>query len=427
MTEKIKTFFKKTKLNAKFMNAGKGYKLTDSTSTTPSTSIVEPRKRIEPTEEAKIAGQVTLARLEAKECKVKKCRTSYPAIKAQVKRELEQEARENSAQTKEKTENRIVDESSFAVINIYYRCPYLSNEILLQDEWKVKIKEFLYENLKGEEPGLTACLIIQNCNSKKEKIDACIETLGKYLENIINNPEEEKYKKIRMQNKIFQDKVLPIEGALDYLIAAGFRQKKLLNNDKEEDFLVWSAENCSIEDVTMLIEALKTAEPIPLELDRNLQVLLPIEARKRSELPPNFFNLTPEEITKEQQLRTKTVETNQMLRTKAMREREEEQRLRKYKFSLIRIKFPDNLILQGTFSIHENFQSIINFVSENLIHSERPFSLKRLPETTFCEDSFDKTLLELGLFPAALLVFVWKNKLEETNYNESVGYLKEEL
>lgn len=116
-----------------------------------------------------------------------------------------------------------------------------------------------------------------------------------------------------------------------------------------------------------------------------------------------------------------------MLRTKAMRERDEKQRLRKYKFSLIRIKFPDNLILQGTFSIHESFQNVVNFVSENLINNERPFSLKKLPQTTFSEDSFDKTLLELELFPAVILMFSWKSKSEETSHNESVGYLKEQL
>lgn len=96
---------------------------------------------------------------------------------------------------------------------------------------------------------------------------------------------------------------MPIEGALEFLNAAGFRQKKILNNDKEEDFLIWSADNCSIEDVTTLFEALKTAQPIPLELDRNLQVLLPMQASTRTELPPSFFNLSPEDIEKEQQLR----------------------------------------------------------------------------------------------------------------------------
>lgn len=115
-----------------------------------------------------------------------------------------------------------------------------------------------------------------------------------------------------------------------------------------------------------------------------------------------------------------------MLRTKEMREREAKGRLNKYKFSLIRIKFPDNLILQGTFSVHETFQNVVNFVTENLINNERPYSLRKLPSTTFHEDSFGKTLLELDLFPSTTLMFFWKNK-SETNHNESVGYLKEEL
>lgn len=118
---------------------------------------------------------------------------------------------------------------------------------------------------------------------------------------------------------------------------------------------------------------------------------------------------------------------NQMLRTKAMREREEEQRLRKYKFSLIRIKFPDNLVLQGTFSVHDNFQTVVDFVRENLINNERPFSLIKLPDIKFTEDSYDETLLKLGLFPTALLMFVWKSESREKTCNESVGYLKEEL
>lgn len=65
-----------------------------------------------------------------------------------------------------------------------------------------------------------------------------------------------------------------------------------------------------------------------------------------------------------------------------MRERNEKQSLRKYKFSLIRIRFPDNIILQGTFSVHENFKSVVEFVSENLANNERPFTLRRLTGLT---------------------------------------------
>lgn len=120
------------------------------------------------------------------------------------KRKAQQNVEKDYVQSEEKAENAVKDNSLLAVTNVYYRCPYLSDEILSQDEWKVKIKEFLYEQLKGEDMGLISCLIIQNCNSKKNRIDACVEILGKYLENIINNPEEEKYQKIRMQNRVFQ-------------------------------------------------------------------------------------------------------------------------------------------------------------------------------------------------------------------------------
>ncbi|XP_017891285.1 UBX domain-containing protein 6 [Ceratina calcarata] len=441
MADKIKSFFHKMVVDTKFINAGKGHRLTETASSNvASTSTVEPRKRVEPTAEARTAGQAALARLETKDKKnEKKFNTSYAAIKAQVQRELEQEMRaqrEAHARSKERVEEEatVKDTSLLAVANVCYRCPFLSDEVLPRDEWKMKIKEFLYEQLKGEDAALVSCLIIQNCNDKREKVEACVETLGKYLENIINNPEEEKYKKIRMQNRIFQERVVPVNGASEFLNAAGFQPTKLLNNDdKEEDFLVWSSDSCSMDDLTTLLEALKTAEPMPLELDRNLQVLLPMQASKRTELPPSFYNLKPEDIKREQQLRTEACEKNQMLRTRKMRERDKEQERKKYKFALIRVKFPDNLILQGTFSVHENFQSVVDFVTENLVCNDKPFCLRQLPDTTFNKDSFDKTLLDLGLFPAALLMFVWadasrqQQQQQQGKCNESSGYLKEEL
>jgi hypothetical protein len=52
-----------------------------------------------------------------------------------------------------------------------------------------------------------------------------------------------------------------------------------------------------------LYDALQSAEPISLELDRNLQVLLPSQAAKRVDLPPAFFSITADELKREQQLR----------------------------------------------------------------------------------------------------------------------------
>lgn len=138
---------------------------------------------------------------------------SYAAIQARVKRELElerkaqqdlqQENKEENAVLEEK-KNRIEDPSTYAVTDVFFRCPFVSNEVLPFDQWKMKIREFLYDQREAEHPGLTATLIIQNCNSGREKIKNCVEILSKYLENIIENPDMEKYRKIRMSNKIFQ-------------------------------------------------------------------------------------------------------------------------------------------------------------------------------------------------------------------------------
>ena len=44
--------------------------------------------------------------------------------------------------------------------------------------------------------------------------------------------------------------------------------------------------------------------------------------------------------------RSELAERESMLRTKAMREREEMRERRKYRYTLIRIRFPDGIVLQ---------------------------------------------------------------------------------
>lgn len=174
----------------------------------------------------------------------------------------------------------------------------ISEEVLPCTEWKIKIKEFLYEQLENER-GLTACLIILNCNTK-EKSSACIETLTKYLENIIQHPDDEKYRKIRQSNRIFSEKVRPCEGALDFLLGAGFIEQDI----DGEQFYIYSDENNpnGSESLTELLEALQHSEIIHLELDRNIHVLLPSQT-KRTELPQEFYRISLEEVRREQQLR----------------------------------------------------------------------------------------------------------------------------
>lgn len=210
MSSKIKKFFSKKKEEAKFkLNLGGGLGQGRSlNSEGPSTSSAErrqnkdvyvPLKRDGMSHEAKAAAAAALARVQKKDSK--EFNTSLAAIKAQAKRELEaeQKLKEDLEKTKLEDKPESSNKKDYSCNGVFFRCPLVSEEVLPSKEWKVKIKEFLYQQLESE-LGLTACLIIYNCNTK-DKVEGCVETLTKYIENIINHPDEEKYLKIRMSNR----------------------------------------------------------------------------------------------------------------------------------------------------------------------------------------------------------------------------------
>lgn len=414
MADKIKKFWEKKKKDAKFRMAGPGHRLNATKAEQPvTTNSVPAVARAPPSAESQQAAAAALARLSGNRTDTPAFNTSLATIQAKVKRELEAEKKAAASASKDNvgpTSPSIPDEVEaspvLAVRGVYFRCPIIGPEILTKEEWKVKIKEFLYEQL-GEERGLTACLIIHSCNKNKEKIQACIETLCRYLENIISNPDEEKYHRIRMSNRVFQEKVVGMDGALEFLEAAGFSQQILPFQGGEEQFLVFNKEALEdLEPLRVLIDALKTAEPIGLELDRNMQVLMPSQAAKRMELPPAFFTMTPEEIKREQQLKSERVENSIVLRTKAMREKEELREMRKYRFALIRIRFPDGILLQGTFGVYEHLVDVFEFVQEYIVSNEE-FILSTATGQRMTDADMSKSLVELHLVPASILLFNW--------------------
>ena len=65
-----------------------------------------------------------------------------------------------------------------------------------------------------------------------------IKTLHKYLDNIINNEAEEKYRKIKLSNKAFQGRVNSQKGAMEFLMAIGWHESVIDN----EPFLIYSGE-----------------------------------------------------------------------------------------------------------------------------------------------------------------------------------------
>ncbi|EDX07715.1 UBX domain-containing protein 6 [Drosophila simulans] len=432
---KIKKFFSRKKAEAAFKlnlsgsGMGTGHKLNSPKQETPSSSSRQkyeayvPPKRNEISNEARAAASAALARIDKKTSR--DFNTSLSAVKAQAKRELEAERRQReeamgtASTTSTSTSASGGDTRNLACEGVFFRCPLISEEILPKSVWKVRIKEFLYQQLEADR-GLTACLIIHNCNVK-EKADECIATLIRYLENLIKNPEEEKFCKIRMSNKIFSEKVRYVEGALDVLQAAGFNEVQI----DDEPFLLWTKEQTEKDlDLPTLVEALKSSEIIPLELDRNIKVLLPSQAR-RVVLPDEFYRLSPEEIKKEQQLRAEAIAQSQMLRTKAMREREEQRNLRMYRYALVRVKFPNGLFIQGTFNVYEKIADVFEFVQSCLADESLDFSLVSNSEGKLGDEDLEKTLYDCKLIPNALLLFSANDV--PAPLQTDINYLKEDL
>ncbi|EFA06437.1 UBX domain-containing protein 6 [Tribolium castaneum] len=431
MADKIKKFFAKKKADAKFKLAGPGHRLNES-----STAIVGPSKqkpayvpqRSQPSDATRQAADAALARLQ-NQSRNPNFNTSLAAIQAQVRRELEAEKKSTEpVAPSAPVQTNLETSPHLAVKGVYFRCPLISEEVLTKDEWKVKIKEFLFEQLE-EERGLTACLIIQSCNYNRNKVKECVDVLVRYLDNIIANPQEPKFHKIRCSNATFRDKVLPVLGATDFLLAAGFQQQVLSHNGSDEEFWVFDEQNIeSLQVLELLREALKCEDRVELELDRNIQVLSPAQAAQRIDLPQEFYALSPEEVKREQQLRTEAMEKQMQLRTKAMREKEELREIRKYKFALIRIRFPDGLYLQGTFSVYEKFSEVLDFVQDNLEHSGLPFVLTSPTGHKFEESDNEISLAQLKLVPATILTFQWDASVaDEFARAGNTSYLKPEV
>ena len=61
---------------------------------------------------------------------------------------------------------------------------------------------------------------------EKDKLTACVETLSKCMRNIIDHPEEDKYRCIRCGSRALKEKVMPVAGTELFLQAVGFVQEQ---------------------------------------------------------------------------------------------------------------------------------------------------------------------------------------------------------
>ncbi|XP_076133902.1 UBX domain-containing protein 6 [Alosa pseudoharengus] len=403
----MKKFFDDIKRDVKFKSAGPGKKLTEDASTKPQVMQSSAKKQphhVTPTEGAQRAGAAALARIEQQQRP--KVHTSQDAIRNQVKRELEAEAAATAA-ANESCNVPVKDSGSLSVSGIYFICP-LTGSKLTKSEREHCIKEAILMTF-AEDPVEASIMMIHTFNKDQEKVKAAVDIVSKYIDNICANPTEEKYRKIKVSNKIFQERVSCVEGCPEYLQALGF-EKTMLPIDgqdtSEEFWLLAEQDDGSLEQIKKRRDQLKKAEPVRARLDRQTQAFRPSPNATHFDLPSDFYNLTAEELKREQHLKSEIVERNAMLRTKAMREKEEQRERRKYNYALLRVRLPDGILLQGTFLARERVSALYQFVRESLVDDWQPFELMAPGGRKLNEDE-DIALNECSLVPAAVVTFSW--------------------
>lgn len=200
--------------------------------------------------------------------------------------------------------------------------------------------------------------------------------------------------------------------ASELLQASGF-----LPSEDQESMMY---QERSIEPLQLARDTLLNGQPISVQLDRNLKIFQP--TKERSSIPPVellpkdplFYQMTVGDVLREKQRHKDLLEKEEMLRTKAMRERDEKGESNiQYKYTVIRIRLPNGMILQAIFQAHDSISSLFDFLrSDCLVHSWLPFNLisngdRRVYSS---QDEHSVTFNQSGLVPAALLSFQWNEQ-----------------
>lgn len=439
--DRLKKFLIEKKVNKNFKKAGAGHRLSDSTSrasTAHAGTMQQNAPQVERIASADHAAQAAFKRMNLG---AKQETAAQRNIRLRALKELEEERRQRELESNEgknevpsagshQIDLREFDHSA-AIPGVYFTCELLGEDLkLTKSEMKENVESFLRSQL-GSDGLVAATLMIFSLNSADRR-EVASETLQKYIQNLIEKPDEPKFRRIRLNNKAFQERVMSAKGGREFLEACGFEERleKLEGNSVSESFLIIPDEKAS--DIPTLVGALdllQTGQPVPLRLHRNPAVYR-FESNQviaNPKLPHDFFDITSAEIKKEQAEKTAEVERMLTLRTREMRERDQTLRSYRYKYTLIRIKFPNHFFLQGTFGCHEKFSTVREFVSQYLSKTEIPLFDLKDPVTNSVLSDDNKTISDLNLVPAAVLHFEWDSDVlaELSRHSPNIPYLDE--
>jgi UBX domain-containing protein 6 len=166
---------------------------------------------------------------------------------------------------------------------------------------------------------------------------------------------------------------------------------------------------------TASAEKVVEAEPAePKKIDRQVKVFFAVaeSVAAKIELPDSFYKRSAEEVRREAELRKKKFEESQLLIPKSLREKQAKAAKKRYTRTVIRIQFPDGVVLQGVFAPWEPTSALYEFVSSAIKEPGLEFELmhpvvvqRRVIPCFPKAGQKAKTIEEEDLVPSALIKF----------------------
>ena len=104
------------------------------------------------------------------------------------------------------------------------------------------------------------------------------------MTNIIENPNEEKYRKLKISGKAVKEKIAPLKGTIEFLKTIGWDEVTL-------DGAPWYVFNSTVETLKNGLDALNTTDLPKPKLHRNPEILEPQQGQSRIQVPARVLKI----------------------------------------------------------------------------------------------------------------------------------------
>ncbi|OIW10079.1 hypothetical protein TanjilG_32819 [Lupinus angustifolius] len=327
-----------------------------------------------------------------------------------------------------------------------YECPICGKSFRSEEEVSEHVDSCLSNPIESDDGNVVVSEKKNEIEWNNGELEVCVGTyisgnpsegsvdvVLKLLRNIVREPDNAKFRRIRMSNPKIKESVGEVMGGVELLGFVGFEIGEengetwaVMEVPKEEQIKL-------IKKSIVLLESQLVQEPAKKEnlvhaasaeidakadeleqVDRQVKVFfsVPESVAAKIELPDSFYKLGAEEVRREAELRRKRLEESQLLIPKSLKEKQAKAARKRYTRTIIRIQFPDGVVLQGVFSPLEPTTALYEFVSSalkelalefELIH---PVLIKRRVIPHFPKPGENaKTIEEEDLVPSALVKF----------------------